>query len=549
MLADLDLTAIQDEKARLLIQQLLNLIEQLAADLREAQTENQRLRDELNRLKGEQGKPDIKGSTPKVSAPAHSSEVERRETRPRQKHKKQARVHIDREEVLTVDPTLLPPDAEFKGYEVVVVQDVVVQTDNVQFTKEKYYAASTRQTYLAALPPGYHGQFGPGLRALILAQYYGQGVSEPKIRAFLTQVGVQISVGQIAALLTLDQEAFHAEKAAVYEAGLRSSPWQQIDDTLTRVDGQNQSCHVVCNPLYSAYFTRPGKDRLTVLEVLYPQAERPYCLNAEAVQLLAHIQLPRTTRRCLEQWQSAQRLDEVTFLGWLDAVLPRLTVYQRQWVLTAAAVAAYHADPHWPVIHTLVCDDAPQFDWLTAEMMGCWVHAGRPYKKLTPYVAAHQALRDAFLTRFWDYYRELRTYQQTPTAAERERLDAAFDTLFATRTGYVHLDRLIAKTQAQKAILLRVLEHPELPLHNNAAELAVRQRVRKRDVSFGPRSEVGKEAWDTFMTLAETTRKLGVSFYAYLRDRILAAHSIPPLADLIAQAAQSLHLGDSWAAP
>ncbi len=96
-------------------------------------------------------------------------------------------------------------------------------------------------------------------------------------------------------------------------------------------------------------------------------------------------------------------------------------------------------------------------------------------------------------------------------------LSAEFDTLFATRTGYTQLDRRIAKTQAKKAALLLVLEHPELPLHNNAAELAVRQRVRKRDVSFGPRSEAGKEAWDTFMTLAETTKKLGVSFI----DKIL----------------------------
>ena len=126
---------------------------------------------------------------------------------------------------------------------------------------------------------------------MVLAQYYGQGVSEPKIREFLTQVGVQISVGQIAALLTQDHTGFHTEKEAVYEAGLRSSPWQQIDDTLTRVDGQNQSCHVVCNPLYSAYFTRPGKDRLTVLGVLYPQPARQYCLNAEALQLLEQIQL------------------------------------------------------------------------------------------------------------------------------------------------------------------------------------------------------------------------------------------------------------------
>ena len=549
MLEELDLTAIHDDNARILIQRLLNLIEQLAADLREAQAENQRLRDELNRLKGEQGKPNIKGNTPKPAAATHSSEAERREARPWEKRKKQASVPIDREEVLRVDPTTLPADAEFKGYEVVVVQDIVVQTANVQFQKEKYYAASTRQTYLAPLPPGYHGQFGPGLRALVLAQYYGQGVSEPKIHEFLTQVGVQISAGHIAALLTHDQETFHAEKAAVYAAGLRSSPWQQIDDTLTRVDGQNQSCHIVCNPVYSAYFTRPRKDRLTVLAVLYPEQRRPYCLNAEALQLLEQISLSRATWRCLEQWQSETMLDAATLEARLDAELPALSAYQRQWVITAAAIAAYHADREWPIIRTLVCDDAPQFNWLTENLMLCWVHEGRPYKKLTPYVAAHQTLRDDFLTRFWDYYRELRAYRQAPTPAERERLRAAFDTLFATRTGYTQLDRRIAKTQAKKAALLRVLEHPELPLHNNAAELAVRQRVRKRDVSFGPRSEAGKEAWDTFMTLAETTKKLGVSFYTYLRDRILATHTIPPLAELVAQAAQALHLGDSWATP
>lgn len=111
------------------------------------------------------------------------------------------------------------------------------------------------------------------------------------------------------------------------------------------------------------------------------------------------------------------------------------------------------------------------------------------------------------------------------------------------------MDHQIAKTQAKKAALLLVLDHPELPLHNNAAELAVRHRVRKRDVSFGPRTEAGKEAWDTFMTLAETTKKLGLSFYAYLHDRILAAHAMPPLAELVTLAAQTLNLGNSWVVP
>jgi hypothetical protein len=83
-------------------------------------------------------------------------------------------------------------------------------------------------------------------------------------------------------------------------------------------------------------------------------------------------------------------------------------------------------------------------------------------------------------------------------------------------------------------------------LHNNASELGVRQRVRKRDVSFGPRTEDGKQAWDTFATLAETAKKLGVSFYRYLHDRLSTANQIPLLADLVSKRAKELNLGWSF---
>jgi len=547
MLEHIDLHAIEDKNARTLIQELLNLVENLAGDLRDAREEVQQLRDEVNRLKGEQGKPDVKGKTRKTGAKPHSSERERREPRERQKRSKQAELHVDREAVLRVDPETLPADAQFKGYEEVIVQDLVVKTDNVRFKKEKYYAASTGQTYLGALPTGYQGQFGPGVKALVLVQYYGQGVSEPKIHEFLKQAGIEISTGQVSNMLIHDQEQFHEEKAAVYAAGLRSSPWQQIDDTLTRVNGENHSCHVVCNPVYAAYFTHPSKDRLTVLDVLRQGRARQYCVNAETLTLLAHINMARKTRRCVAGWQSPALLDEETFMARLDTALPRLTQRQRTWIITAAAIAAYHAETSHPIVHTLLCDDAPQFEWLTEDRMLCWVHEGRPYKKLRPFVAAHRTLVDEFLTKFWDYYRQLRAYQRAPSPEERARLDADFDILFATRTGFHKLDRRIAKTQAKKAALLVVLEHPELPLHNNAAELAVRHRVRKRDVSFGPRTQAGKEAWDTFMTLAATANKVGVSFFAYLQDRIRGTLTIPPLAELVTQAALTLHLADSWA--
>ena len=122
-------------------------------------------------------------------------------------------------------------------------------TDNIQFYKEKFYAASTRKTYLAELPRGYEGQFGPGIKAMKLAFYFGIGTSEPKIREFFENVGIQISAGEISNLLIKKQDDFHAEKDAVYEAGLRSSPWQQTDDTVTQANGQNQHCHIVCNPV------------------------------------------------------------------------------------------------------------------------------------------------------------------------------------------------------------------------------------------------------------------------------------------------------------
>ena len=546
LLDDIDLTAIQDENVRQLVTRLLNLIESLAADLRDAQAEIQRLRDELNRLKGEQGRPQVKANTSPRAPVDHSSEQERRQPRPRVLRRKQATLRIDREQELVVEPTQLPADAEFKGHEDVIVQDLIFRSESICFHKQKYYAASTGQTYLAALPRGYAGQFGPGLKALAITLYFGGLMSEPNIHELFTHAGVQISPGEVSNLLIKNQDAFHQEQAAVYAAGLRSTPWQQTDDTATRVNGHNQHCHVVCNPVYTSYQTKPTKDRLTVLDVLRQGRARRFRLNQEALDYLVGAQLSRATRRTLTTWGSETELDEATFQRELQTRLPKLGLPQRKVIGDAAAVAAYHAETAGPVIQGLVCDDAPQFNWLTRAMMLCWVHEGRPYKKLTPVVPLHRQQLAAFRQRFWDYYRELVAYRQQPTLAERTRLEAAFDTLFATRTGYDALDDRIAKTQAKKTALLLVLQHPELPLHNNAAELAVRRRVRKRDVSFGPRTPDGCQAWDTFMSLAATTQKLGVSFYAYVQDRITGAHHIPPLAELVEKTARELNLGWSW---
>ncbi|HYM89446.1 MAG TPA: transposase [Nitrospiraceae bacterium] len=546
MLEDLDLSSITDERARELIQRLLNLLEEVMADLRAAQAENQRLRDEINRLKGEQGVPAIHPNTPQPPPKPHSSEKERRQPKSWSKDRKMDRIAIDREQTAQVDPAHVPLDAVFKGYEDVVVQDIIFRTDNILFHKEKWYSPSQHQSYLAPLPQGYTGQFGPGIKSLALTLYFGGQMSEPKIAELFRSVGVQISDGHLSNLLIKDQGAFHAEKAAVYQAGLASSPWQHVDDTSTRVNGQNSYCHIVCNPLYTAYFTTEAKDRLTILDVLTNHRPRRFLVNAEAVGFLEACGLSAIRRQQFAQLPNETLLDAMALHGLLDTHLPGLGPQQRKWILDATAVAAYHAELEYPVVRLLVCDDAPQFTLVTDELALCWVHEGRHYKKLVPYVPHHRVLLEDFVQRFWMYYAQLLAYQTQPTPAEAARLTGEFATLFAMVTGYAALDERIAKTRTKQGCLLLMLAHPEIPLHNNPAELGARARVRKRDVSFGPRTREGATAWDTFMTLAGTATKLGVSFYHYIHDRVSGAFQMPSLANLIQERAKDLNLGASW---
>ncbi len=546
MFEDLDLCSLADERARQLVQQLLNVLEDVMADLRAAQAENQRLRDALNRLKGEQGAPAIKANTPPPPPKDHSSEQERRKPKTWSKGRKTDRIAIDREQVAQIDPTRLPPDAVFKGYEDVVVQDVIFRTDNVLFHKEKFYSPSQHQTSLASLPQGYCGQCGPGLKTLALVFYFGAQMSEPKVAELLRGVGIQISAGQVSNLLIKDQAAFHGEKAALYQAGLASSPWQHLDDTSTRVNGQNGYCHIVCNPLYTAYFTTAAKDRRTIIDVLTNHRPRRFLVHAEALGFMEACGLSAVRRQQVEQLPAGTLMDEATMQAWLEEYLPGLGPQQRKWILDATAVAAYHADVECPVVRLLVCDDAPQFTLVTEELALCWVHEGRHYKKLMPYLLRHRALVEDFVQRFWTYYDQLLAYRERPTPEEAARLAGEFETLFSTVTGYDALDERIAKTRTKKGCLLMVLTHPEIPLHNNPAELGARARVRKRDVSFGPRTREGAMAWDTFMTLAETATKLGVSFYHYIQDRVSGTYQMPALADLIEERAKVLNLGASW---
>lgn len=545
MLSDFDINSITDlDEAIDFIRKLINLLETLNQQILELKRQNQQLRDEIKRLKGEQGKPNVKPNKKKPKQ--YSSEKERKKSKKRKKRGKKDRIKIHKTQICSLDKSLLPKDAQFKGYDRVLVQDIKFEAHNTLFMKEKYYSPSLKKAYLAPLPAGYEGEFGPAIKALAVKLYFDANMTQPRILDLFADAKINLSAGQLSNFLIKDHDAFHKEKDAVYEAGLCSSPWHHMDETVTRVNAQNYYCQILCNPLYTAYFTTENKTRLTVIDVLTNFRQRSFLLNRETFTYLDLFRLPASVVNQLKSFPKDLQLAEAEFLGLLDQHLPNLGPQQRSHVLDAAAVAAYHAQMELPVVRLLICDDAPQFKLVTEALALCWVHDGRLYKKLDPCIAYHRHLLDSFLDQYWDFYKQLLAYQQHPTINEHNRLANQFDKLFSTETGYYALDQRIEKTMDKKPSLLMVLDHPEIPLHNNPAELAARKRVRKRQVSFGTRTNNGTKAWDTFMSLSATAKKLGINFYNYLYDRISGAFQIGSLADIISQRAQEFPLGTSW---
>ena len=545
MLSDFDINSITDlDEAIDFIRKLINLLETLNQETLELKRQNQQLRDEIKRLKGEQGKPNVKPNKKKPKQ--YSSEKERKKSKKRKKRGKKDRIKIHKTQICSLDKSLLPKDAQFKGYDRVLVQDIKFEAHNTLFMKEKYYSPSLKKAYLAPLPAGYEGEFGPAIKALAVKLYFDANMTQPRILDLFADAKINLSAGQLSNFLIKDHDAFHKEKDAVYEAGLCSSPWHHMDETVTRVNAQNYYCQILCNPLYTAYFTTENKTRLTVIDVLTNFRQRSFLLNRETFTYLDLFRLPASVVNQLKSFPKDLQLAEAEFLGLLDQHLPNLGPQQRSHVLDAAAVAAYHTQMELPVVRLLICDDAPQFKLVTEALALCRVHDGRLYKKLDPCIAYHRHLLDSFLDQYWDFYKQLLAYQQHPTINEHNRLANQFDKLFSTETGYYALDQRIEKTMDKKPSLLMVLDHPEIPLHNNPAELAARKRVRKRQVSFGTRTNNGTKAWDTFMSLSATAKKLGINFYNYLYDRISGAFQIGSLADIISQRAQEFPLGTSW---
>jgi Transposase IS66 family len=196
---------------------------------------------------------------------------------------------------------------------------------------------------------------------------------------------------------------------------------------------------------------------------------------------------------------------------------------------------------------TVLSDGAGQF--VVFVHASCWIHIERPLPRLVPYNEEHRAVIEAARQTIWEFYQDLKAYKKQPDAARKPVLDADFDTRFDQRTDYPSINAVFKDIREHKADLLRVLDRPEVPLHNNGEESDIREYVKRRKISGGTRSDDGRCCRDTFTSLKKTCRKLGVNFRNYLLDRIRGLAEIPRLVDLIRQRATESRAPHAEAVP
>ena len=514
------------------IKTLLNKIDEQENKITELSSENQKLKDEINHLKGEKGKPVIAKNKGDKKEVKDKKDEGGQSGRGKNKNVKEIEIHKTEEK--NVDKKDLPKDAQYKGTRDVVIQDINFNLNNTRFIIHKYYSPLLGKVFEGELPPEYKNSiFGPGIWSFVIQFHYEARMTQNLLFKILTGLKVKISVGEISNMI-LCHKRFEEERKNVREAGIGRSDYSQIDDTGARLNGKNGYSIAICNQFFTDYYTSSSKNREAALRAL-AGTELKFAINEVALRYIDDKIGNKAIVNELRKLQSTRLYDlddfskEILNAPWAKG---KITSWMKH-VKEGCAIGAFRENFLGVRSKILICDDAPQFKGILEFLGLCLIHEERHYKKLTPnHPDFVKAVAD-FRKLFWEFYGELKLYKENNSEKKKKELSDKFDFIFAGDTCYFALNQLMEKTRAKKDELLLVLEFPNIPLHNNTSELAMREKVIQRKIRGYFRSLEGAMASDIFLGLMGTCRKIGISFGEYLKDRFYHRHELPPLGDLI----------------
>lgn len=287
--------------------------------------------------------------------------------------------------------------------------------------------------------------------------------------------------------------------------------------------------------IFSAFLPQErSKSRINFLKLLQGNKEH-YVINEDTVAYLRSCNAAGYLPSYIAISHGARY---ITLADW-EQFLKERNITQTndvRFVTEAALFASLfeHGIPRNLLIHS---DDAGQFDIALFFNTLCWIHEERHYRKLI--MINDQAKTDLEYVKkqIWTIYNNLKTYKLASDPDLKTAIEQQFDEIFQQQTSSATLNHQLQKTFKKKDALLGVLIRPDSPIHNNPSETAARKAKTKFKVSGGTRSDCGRAARDTFLSLQQTCLKLGINFIEFVHDRVRGLYKIPRLAEIIRQRA------------
>ena len=501
----------------------MELIEQQNFIIQQQAEQIQLLKDEIARLKNQPPRPNIKPSSLEKKKKRRAARKKRAGSN---KRSKTAQLTIHKTE--PIEPENIPPGSEFRSYRDFVVQDILIEPLNTRY-RLKVYQTPDGGWLSAKLPAHLNGKhFGPTLIRFILYQHYHCHVTQPILLEQLGEFGIDISAGQLSNLLIEEKERFHQEKDRILSVGLQVSGYINVDDTGARHQGNNGYCTHIGNQSFSWFESTGSKSRINFLKLMRA-GHSDFAINIDAICYMQSNKLPQKVLAAITENLGMIFANDSQW----DAFLTQNGIINDRHVQIATeGVLIGSIIKHGVSKHLVILsDDAGQFNVLSHAL--CWIHANRAIDKIIPFTDQAENDLDTVKDQVWQLYEGLKAYKQNPTPVHKRRLEAMFDGIFTQTTASASLNLVLKRIYNNKSELLLVLERPDIPLHNNGAENAIREYVKRRKISGSTRSNAGRMCRDTFTSLKKTCRKLGVSFWQYLKDRIENIGLIPDLPELV----------------
>ena len=527
------------QKIKELVKNLSEKLESTNQENENLKAENKELKSRMRELIGEQKLPEFKTDKNKNSKERDPNK-EYKEPKEKgsgrgKRGKRNQKIKISRKEKLKIDKSILPTDAQFKGHRKVIIQEIIFQTDNVEYLIPRYYSPSLKKYFEAELPPGYKGhEFGPKLRAFVLMMSTQARVTENKIKSIFDTIGIYISIGHINKVTQAIPQNVLNEMLQAKETAIVKQGDIHVDASGININGTGHYLQCICNKYFSWFDLLEDRSRYEVVKGVIGSHKKMYFIidNWTIKWLLGRMKEGTDFINKIKKYRGRKFSSEEDF----EKFIIELNIKQqknRNHLRSAALLSAYHKGLLGPIVKGLVSDDAGEYRDITSNHQLCWIHELRHYRLINIKTGFMKEELDVFFDKAWSLYRFMKDYKNKPTLKSRRFIEKEFLELFEEKWDNYHIDSLQKNTMNRRLGLLKFLDNPNLEIHNNSCEFDIREKVVKKKISYGHKSIEGCKNGNFWLSLFHTCRKNSVTFWEFLIDRFTNENLVPQLPAII----------------